>query len=177
MKAFLPLLFALGLFANGPGLLADELFPDQPGRAAPGGAVIGKVLKLKYTGVHGKDVDLADFRGKVVLIDFWATWCGPCVAEVPHVVEAYQKYHDQGFAIMGVSLDTDKAALLKFTKEHNMTWAQYFDGGSFGDNAIAKRFGVGEIPCMWLVDKEGKLATFHGRQNLQEKIAALLARQ
>jgi len=93
-------------------------------------------------------------------------------------VETYQKFHDQGFAILGVSLDSDRNALLKFTKEHNMPWPQYFDGGtSFKDNAIAKRFGVGSIPCMWLVDKEGNLVTFNARDKLQMKVAALLARQ
>ena len=167
---------ALG-FVTAPSIFsADPLFPDTPGRAAPGGAVIGKPLNLKFTGVMGKHVDLADYKGKVVLIDFWATWCGPCVAEVPRVVAAYEKFHDQGFAILGISADTDKDALLKFTKAHQMTWPQYFDGGDLKSNAIAKRFGVGTIPCMWLVDKEGKLVTFHGQEDLQKKIEALLAR-
>jgi thiol-disulfide isomerase/thioredoxin len=153
----------------------DSLFPDAPGKSAPGGATIGKPLKLKYTGIHGKEVSIEDFKGKVVLIDFWATWCGPCVAEVPNVVAAYEKYHDKGFAIMGISLDSDKEALLKFTKEHKMTWAQCFDGEGF-DGKFPKRFGVGTIPCMWLVDKEGNLVSFHGRENLQKKIEALLER-
>lgn len=177
MKALASSILALSFVIALPcSHAADALFPEKPGRAAPGGAVIGKPLALKYTGVMGKPVNLADYKGKVVLIDFWATWCGPCQEEVPHLVATYQKYHDKGFAILGVSLDSDKAALLKFTKTHNMTWPQYFDGGDFTTNAIAKRFGIGEIPSMWLVDKKGNLATFNGRDDLQKKVAALLAR-
>jgi thiol-disulfide isomerase/thioredoxin len=175
MKAFSAFLVALGFATALPSSHADPLFP-APGKAAPGGAVIGKVLNLKYTSVLRKPIDLADYRGKVVLIDFWATWCGPCVAEVPSVVAAYAKYHDKGFAVLGVSLDTDRDALLKFTKEHKMTWPQYFDGGGFDQNALAKRFDIGLIPCMWLVDKKGRLATFNGRENLPAKIEALLTR-
>ncbi len=125
--------------------------------------------------MHGKEVDLAEFKGKVVLIDFWATWCGPCVAEVPNVVAAYEKYHDKGFVIMGISLDSDKEALLKFTKEHKMTWAQHFDAERVLMQIPAVS-GVGTIPCMWLVDKEGNLVSFHGREKLQKKIEAPLER-
>ena len=76
-----------------------------------------KPLDLKYTAVDGSAVDLSKMRGKVVLVDFWATWCPPCRGEVPNVVAAYTKYHDQGFEIVGVSLDKDKERLLAFTKE------------------------------------------------------------
>src|SRR6204780_1062417 len=71
-----------------------------------------KPLDLKYTAVDGTKVDLATMRGKVVLVDFWATWCPPCRGEVPNVVAAYKKYHDKGFNIVGISLDQDKSALL-----------------------------------------------------------------
>src|SRR5471030_1254825 len=71
-------------------------------------SILDKPLDLKFTAVDGKKVDLADMRGKVVLIDFWATWCPPCRAEVPDVVATYKKYHDQGFEVVGISLDQDK---------------------------------------------------------------------
>src|SRR5271170_3872447 len=170
MNPFLTCLIALS-FALLPCSRADTLFPDKPGRSAPGGATIGQPLELRITGVHGKQIDLANLRGKVVLIDFWATWCPYCVAAVPNLLDAYQKYHDRGFTIIGISMDSDRDALLKFTRQHNMTWPQYFDGGtSFKDNTIAKRFGVGLIPCMWLVDRNGNLVTFNARDKLQLKI-------
>jgi thiol-disulfide isomerase/thioredoxin len=133
----------------------------------------GKPLELKYTAVDGTAVDLAKLRGKVVLIDFWATWCGPCVAEVPEVVATYQKYHGQGFDIVGVSLDQDKAALEAFTKQHGMTWPQFFDGGGF-DNAISKKFGIDAIPAMWLVDQKGMLVSTDAREDLAGQVEKLL---
>jgi thiol-disulfide isomerase/thioredoxin len=133
-----------------------------------------KPLDLKYTAVDGTTVDLSKMRGKVVLVDFWATWCGPCVGEVPNVVAAYQKYHGKGFEIVGVSLDQDKEAMLAFTKEHGMMWPQYFDGKGW-DNAISKGYGIDSIPAMWLVDKKGMVATTDGRDDLSGQVEKLLA--
>ena len=175
MKAPLRSLMVLAVAISLSPVRADSLFPDPPGKKSPGGAVIGKPLKLKYANLQGKEVDLASFKGKVVLIDFWATWCGLCVNEMPNVVAAYNKYKDRGFAIMGISLDEDKKALLKFTKEHKMEWPQYFDGKEW-DNIIAKRFGVAFIPCMWLIDKKGNLVTTNAGPELNQKIEALLKR-
>ncbi len=73
-------------------------------------------------------LSLAGYKGKVVLVDFWATWCGPCVDELPNVIAAYKKYHDKGFEIVGISLDQDKAKLEEFLKEKGMTWPQFLDG-------------------------------------------------
>src|SRR5271170_2946664 len=135
------LLFAV-LFCFAPILKADPTVDQtQP-------------LDLKFTAVDGSQVDLANLRGKVVLIDFWATWCPPCRGEVPNVVAAYQKYHDQGFEVIGISLDQDKDALLSFTKQNGMVWPQYFDGKGW-DNTVSKSFGIDSIPAMWLVDKKG----------------------
>ena len=113
-----------------------------------------KPLDLKFTAVDGKEVDLAKLRGKVVLVDFWATWCGPCVREVPNVVATYQKYREKGFEIVGISLDKDKDRMRAFTEKSQMTWPQYFDGQVW-ENAISTRFEIHSIPTMWLVDKKG----------------------
>ena len=133
-----------------------------------------KPFDLKFTAVDGSQVDLAKLRGKVVLIDFWATWCPPCVAEVPQVVAAYQKYHGQGFEIVGVSLDQDKDSLLAFTKRNGMTWPQYFDGGRFEDNAISKSFDIYAIPVMWLIDKNGMLVNTDPGDDLAGQVEKLL---
>jgi len=139
-----------------------------------GDAQPGEVLDLKYTAVDGTPVDLSKMRGKVVLVDFWATWCPPCRGEVPNVVAAYQKYHDKGFEIVGVSLDQDKDALLAFTKEHAMVWPQYFDGKGW-DNSVSKSFGIDSIPAMWLVGKDGKLITTNAREDLAGNVEKALA--
>ena len=130
-------------------------------------------LDLKFTSVDGQSIDLSKMRGKVVLVDFWATWCPPCREEVPNVVAAYQKYHDKGFEVLGISLDQDKDALLAFTKGHGMVWPQYFDGKGW-DNDISKGFGIQEIPTMWLVGKDGKLITTNGREDLAGQVEKAL---
>jgi thiol-disulfide isomerase/thioredoxin len=133
-----------------------------------------KPMDLKFTAVDGTAINLADMRGKVVLIDFWATWCPPCREEVPDVVAAYQKYHDKGFEIVGISLDQDKDKLLAYTKEKGMLWPQYFDGLGW-DNNVSKSFGINSIPAMWLVDKKGMLVTTDGREDLAGQVDKLLA--
>ncbi len=135
-----------------------------------------KPLDLKYTAVDGTQVDLSKMRGKVVLIDFWATWCPPCRAEVPDVVATYKKYHDKGFDVLGISLDQDKDALMSFTKENGMVWPQAFDGKGW-DSSISSSFGITEIPTMWLVGKDGKVITTNARDDLAGQVEKALATQ
>jgi thiol-disulfide isomerase/thioredoxin len=136
---------------------------------------LGKPFAMKYTAVDGRKVDLAKLKGKVVLIDFWATWCGPCVAEMPVVKAAYDKLHRKGFEIIGVSLDQDQAALKKFVKEKDMAWPQYFDG-QIWQNKLAAENGVNRAPTMWLVDKKGYLIDLNAWNGLEEKVTKLLAK-
>jgi len=133
-----------------------------------------KPLELTFTAVDGQKVDLAKLRGKVVLLDFWATWCPPCVEEAPNVVAAYNKFKDQGFEIIGISLDKTKSALTKFTEENKMPWPQFFDGQGWG-NEFAKRFNIQAVPTMWLLDREGKLIDPSPRGRLEQAIEAALA--
>jgi len=104
----------------------------------------------------GQPVSIAKYKGKIVLIDFWATWCGPCVAELPNVLEAYKKYHDKGFEIIGISLDKEEAKLKSFIAEKNVTWQQYFDGKGW-ENKLGQKYGIKSIPATFLLDREGKI--------------------
>jgi peroxiredoxin len=103
---------------------------------------------------QGGSFSLSSYRGKVVLIDFWATWCGPCREELPNVISLFQTYHPQGFEIIGVSLDTDQGRLAAFTQENGMTWPQCFDGKGW-DNQLAKKYGVNSIPMTYLIGRNG----------------------
>lgn len=132
-------------------------------------------MEFKFSDSHGKMVDTSKLKGKVILVDFWATWCGPCKAEIPHVIEAYNKLHAKGFEIVGISLDSDKATLNKFTKDNKMPWSQYFDGGGW-KNKLAVKYGIHGIPAMWLIDKEGKVASTGARGNLEAEVEKLLAK-
>jgi peroxiredoxin len=106
--------------------------------------------------LEGKPLSLANYKGKVVLIDFWATWCGPCVAELPHVQEAYEKHHANGFEIIGISLDQDREKLTSFIEKKKMTWPQFFDGQGW-ENDLAGKYGIRSIPATFLVDGQGKI--------------------
>ena len=133
-----------------------------------------KPLELKFTAVDGREVDVSKLQGKVVLIDFWATWCGPCVAELPNVLKAYKELHPKGFEIVGISLDSDKAELAAFVKEKGMEWPQYFDGKGW-QNEISGKYGINSIPAMWLLNKKGMVVSTDAREGLAEQVAKLLA--
>jgi thiol-disulfide isomerase/thioredoxin len=133
-----------------------------------------KPLELKFTAVDGKEVDVSKLQGKVVLIDFWATWCGPCVAELPNVIKAYKALHPKGFEIVGISLDSDKAELESFVKEKGMEWPQYFDGKGW-QNEISAKYGINSIPAMWLLNKKGMVVSTNARRGLEAEVEKLLA--
>lgn len=115
-----------------------------------------KPIELQFKASDGRDVDLARLRGKVVLIDFWASWCGPCMSEAPAVVSLYKKLRDEGFEIVGVSLDENREAMDAAMKQLGMTWPQAFDGKGF-DGDICHRFGIRAIPSTWIFDRKGLL--------------------
>jgi thiol-disulfide isomerase/thioredoxin len=106
--------------------------------------------------LDGQPLSLARFKGRVVLVDFWATWCGPCMGEMPNVIATYKKYHAQGFEILGVSLDQDKNQLVSVLKSQGMTWPQFFDGRNW-NNQLARQYGIQFIPNNYLLDANGTI--------------------
>ena len=161
-------------------LSENENAPEQVREMAKGMLkkldAVGKPVTLKFTAVDGREVDVEKLKGKVVLIDFWATWCGPCVAELPNVKKTYEKLHPKGFEIVGISFDQKKDALTAFVEKEKMAWPQYFDGKGW-QNKYGEEFGINAIPAMWLLDKKGILRDQNARGKLEEKVEKLLAEQ
>lgn len=120
---------------------------------------------------EGKPIQLSSLRGKVVMIDFWASWCGPCRQENPNVVKLYQQYHDKGFEILGVSLDRTKDEWVKAIQDDQLTWLHVSDL-QFWQSSAARLYGVNAIPQTYLLDKDGKIIA---RSLRSEQLAAKLA--
>jgi len=148
--------------------LLGELNPSQPAIRRRVGGVCGMAGEEKVKvgqeaplfaakTVDGKDLKLADFKGKFVLLDFWATWCGPCLGETPHLKAVFEKYGKrEDFALIGLSLDKDPAKPAAYAKENGCGWVDGFLG-DWGKDEVTKLYGVRGIPSIWLIGPDGKV--------------------
>ena len=149
-----------------------ELASEYQVKADPSLGWVGQVLPDFFSSavdLDGKPISLADYRGKVVLLDFWAVWCGPCLGEIPRIKAVYEKYHGEGFEVIGVSLDEDAAVLREFITEQGIPWRQVFDGQKWAGHLV-QQYGVHGIPAPFLMDREGKVISVAARGSLLEEL-------
>jgi thiol-disulfide isomerase/thioredoxin len=129
---------------------------------------VGQPLELKGTAVDGRNIDVQQMKGKVVLIDFWTTWCPHCINEEPLIKSLYDKSHEQGFEVIGVNLEDKQETLKTFLIDNPTPWPQYW-------NKSWAKFGINGVPTLWLVDRKGIVRDVNAREDLEQKVEKLLA--
>ncbi|MCH8165799.1 MAG: redoxin domain-containing protein [Planctomycetes bacterium] len=136
--------------------LVVGLYAAVASQASAGAGYLGREFPTftARDAITGREFSLNDLRGKVVLIDFWATWCGPCVAELPNVLRAHRKYKDQGFEIVSISLDSNNNRFRSFVRNKGMNWYHVMEGGGW-KTRLARKYSINSIPRMYLLDAEG----------------------
>ena len=142
------------------GRLVKDYAATEAGKKAAGALrrldLTGKPIQIAGTGLQNETVDSAKYRGKPVLVVFWASWATPVKQDLPELVKLYDKHRKDGLQIIGVNLDNDRAELEAFLKEHQISWPQIFEGGGM-DSRLAVDYGIILLPSMFLVDSQGKV--------------------
>ncbi|MCA9105764.1 MAG: TlpA family protein disulfide reductase [Planctomycetales bacterium] len=161
--------------------LQDSITPDI---ATLGKRMLGTVRRMDLMGTRlefrgqtldGQPFDPATLQGKVVLVDFWATWCGPCVREIPRLADLHQLYKSDGFEIVAVSLDADRIRVEEFIENEEVPWICLFQDGTGWDHPMAVYYGIKALPTTMLLDQEGNVIAFDVRaEDLAEKLPEVL---
>jgi peroxiredoxin len=129
----------------------------------------GTVVAITGQTVDGEAFDIEQYRGKVVVLHFWASWCGPCIRQIPGLKELYAKYHDRGFEVLGISYDFEEEKVREFIERHELPWLSLFDK----DRVILNRFSHGNSSLSLLIDREGKAVFYKGDEELVELLKVL----
>jgi peroxiredoxin len=150
-------------------LLVSVMAVAQPKMGSP-------VPEISLKDVSGNSVAISSLQGKVVLLDFWASWCGPCRQENKHLVKLYAKYKAKGFEIYSVSIDEDLRSWKKAITTDKITWLQVVDSGGWNAN-IATKWNIQQIPTTYLIDKKGNIVAMDLQGRQLEKMVGELIKQ
>ena len=141
-----------------------ELAEVYDRRSDPKFELIGKpITDFSTTDFDGNPISLQEYRGKVVLLDFWAVWCGFCILEMPNVKRVYNTYKDEGFDVIGISIDDEEPKLRDYIKKNDLPWRQIYSGKPWTKDPLAQQYDITGVPEQWLIDREGKLISHRAR--------------
>jgi thiol-disulfide isomerase/thioredoxin len=161
--------------------LVQEFPSSDSGKKAAGALkrldLVGKTIDLKGPGTSGQELAASQFKGKMLLVTFWASWADPVRRDLPELVKLYQRHHGKNFEILGVNLDNEREELDTFLKDNPVPWAQIFEPGGIEKNRFATEFGIIALPTMVLVDAQGKVVdrNIHSAAELERQLEKNLA--
>ncbi|TWU36492.1 Thiol-disulfide oxidoreductase ResA [Novipirellula aureliae] len=132
--------------------------------------MIGKPIELDGETLSGVDFSWQDYQGKIVLVDFWASWCGPCRSEIPNVLKQYERFHEQGFEVVGICLDSNRQVAEDYVKTEGLPWLSLFQDEAGWKHPMAIRYEVHSIPTAILVDRDGNVVSVSARGDELSKL-------
>jgi thiol-disulfide isomerase/thioredoxin len=136
------------------------------------GIVHSQTVDLKFTSLDGRQVDVQALKGKIVLIDCWASWCAPCLKEMLPIKYLYEKYHDKGFEVIGISMDeaSAKERVQQIVAQKDLPWPQRFQGSGFQEDTFRKLYQIKSLPAVFLLDREGNIVDSDARGDRLEPL-------
>ena len=159
------------IFSKAKKQLADEVREVLADEVLKPLNKLGTTIDITGKTTDGKEFNLKDFKGKVVLVDFWATWCGPCVREIPNIQDAYKQYHSKGFEVIGVSVDHDRDDLVQFLDKRKLPWKSINNDDGV---ALAKKYDINSFPNPILVGRDGRIVSLRARGSQLHRLLARL---